>query len=434
MRPAWCRNRFSHMFTTFFLTALALSLLVRAWLAGRQMRHVAANRASVPQRFVEVMPLAAHQKAADYTIARTRLGMLESIVEAALLVCLTLMGGIEAIDRLVQGALAGSAMPDLVREVVLVVAVLLVSALVDLPFSLYREFVLEARFGFSVMTWRLYLIDTLKVVALAIVLGLPLLLVVLWLMQASGRWWWLYAWTVWSGFSLVLLLIAPTIIAPLFNKFVPLEDEALRGRVESLLARCGFAAKGVFVMDGSTRSTHGNAYFTGFGAAKRIVFFDTLIERLNPEEIEAVLAHELGHFRHHHVIQRIVVSLLTSFAGLAVLGWLIGQPWFFEQLGVEPSLATRDAVALLLFFFVMPIMTFLLAPLFSQASRRHEYQADAFAAEQTGAGELSRALVKLYEDNAATLTPDPLHSAFYDSHPPAALRIARLDQRALVAR
>jgi STE24 endopeptidase len=314
-----------------------------------------------------------------------------------------------------------------VQQLTLFVAVLVIAGLVDLPFSLYRQFGLEARFGFNKMTWKLFVADLFKMVAISALFGVPLLAVVLTLMRVSGALWWFYAWLVWTGFNLLIHLLYPTLIAPIFNRFAPLEDAPLRERIEALLARCGFAAKGVFVMDGSRRSTHGNAYFTGFGASKRIVFFDTLLARLSPREIEAVLAHELGHFKRHHVIKRIGVSFALSFAGLALLGWLVEQPWFFAQLGVDPTLASKDAVALLLFFFVMPVFTFLIGPLFSLASRRHEFEADAFAAQHTAASELVHALVKLYEDNASTLTPDPLHSAFYDSHPPAALRIERLD-------
>ena len=415
------------MFTIVFLTALVATTLTKLWLASRQVRFVAAHRNAVPARFSDRVGLAAHQKAADYTIARTRLAMLETLVGAAVLVAFTVAGGLQAIDDGLA-SLVGDSHP-LLRQLALVGAVILVSAAVDMPFSLVRQFRLEVRFGFNRMTFRLYLIDLVKGTAIGIALGAPLLAVVLWLMGAAGDVWWLYAWLVWMGFNVLVLVLFPTVIAPLFNKFEPLGDASLATRIEALLTRCGFTSKGVFVMDGSKRSAHGNAYFTGFGAAKRIVFFDTLIARLAPPEIEAVLAHELGHFARRHVIKRIAWSFAMSLAGLAVLGWLAHESWFYSGLGADPTLAMKNAFALLLFFFVLPVFTFPLSPLASFASRRHEFEADAYAAERTDPADLIRALVKLYEDNAATLTPDPLHSTFYDSHPPAALRIGRLEAR-----
>ena len=415
------------MFTFVFLTALVATTLVKLWLASRQIRFVATHRDTVPARFAARVGLPAHRKAADYTIARTRLAMIELLVGAALLIFLTVAGGLQAIDD-GFAALLGDA-HTMLRQLALVVAVVLVSAIVDLPFSLYRQFRLEARFGFNRMTLKLFVADMVKSALIGVALGAPLLAIVLWLMAAAGNAWWLYAWLVWMGFNLIVLVLFPTVIAPLFNKFEPLADVSLKTRIETLLARCGFASKGVFVMDGSKRSAHGNAYFTGFGAAKRIVFFDTLVARLAPAEIEAVLAHELGHFARRHVIKRIVWSFAMSLAGLALLGWLAQQPWFYTGLGADPTLSMKNAFALLLFFFVMPVFTFPLAPLASFASRRHEFEADAYAAAHTDPADLIRALVKLYEDNAATLTPDPLHSTFYDSHPPAALRIGRLEAR-----
>jgi STE24 endopeptidase len=399
------------------------------WLAHRQIRHVLAHRSAVPSRFAEVMPLAAHQKAADYTVDRVRFASLENGVEAMFLVVLTLVGGIQWIDDALQALFGQMDVPLVLRQLALLIAVILASALVDLPFAWYRQFRLEACFGFNKMTPALFLADLAKGALLGVVLGAPLLVVVLGLMDWAGRLWWLYAWFVWVGFQALMLLCYPIFIAPLFNKFEPLADQSLRARIDALLGRCGFAAKGVFVMDGSRRSAHGNAYFWGIGAAKRIVFFDTLLARLSASEIEAVLAHELGHFKRHHVGKRLAWSFATSLAGLALLGWLAGQSWFYQDLGTSPTLASRNAVALILFFYVLPVFTFLLSPLVSLASRRHEYEADAFAASQTGPGELIKALVKLYEDNASTLTPDPVHSAFYDSHPPATLRIAHLDMR-----
>ena len=415
------------MFTVVFLAALVATTLVKLWLASRQIRFVAAHRNAVPQRFAERVGLAAHRKAADYTIARSRLAMIELLLGAVFLIFLTVAGGLQAIDDGLA-ALLGHAHPML-RQLALVGAVVLLSAIVDLPFSLYRQFRLEARFGFNRMTLNLFVSDMMKSTLIGVALGAPLLALVLWLMAAAGNAWWIYAWLVWVGFNLGVLVLYPTVIAPLFNKFEPLADAALKTRIETLLAGCGFASRGVFVMDGSKRSAHGNAYFTGLGAAKRIVFFETLIARLAPAEIEAVLAHELGHFARRHVVKRIVWSFAMSLAGLALLGWLAQQPWFYAGLGADPTLSMKNACALLLFFFVMPVFTFPLAPLMSLASRRHEFEADAYAAAHSDPAALIRALVKLYEDNAATLTPDPLHSRFYDSHPPAALRIGRLEAR-----
>ncbi len=413
------------MFTSLFILALVVTTTGKLWLSSRQIAHVARHRDAVPPRFVGHVPLPAHHKAADYTIARSRLGMIETVVAAALLVVLTLMGGLQAIDDRLATMLGSVGI--LWRELALVGVVSVLFSIVDLPFALYRQFRLEARFGFNRMTVRLFFIDMLKTTALGIVLGVPLLAAMLWLMTAAGDLWWIDAWFVWIGFNLLLLWLFPTVIAPLFNKFEPLADAPLKARIEGLLARCGFASKGVYVMDGSKRSAHGNAYFTGFGAAKRIVFFDTLIARLSADEIEAVLAHELGHFAKKHVVKRIAWSFVMSLAALALLGWLAQQAWFYLGLGTDPTIGMRNVTALLLFFLVMPVFTFPLSPLSSLSSRRHEFEADAYAATHADAHDLIRALVKLYEDNASTLTPDPLHSTFYDSHPPAALRIARLE-------
>jgi STE24 endopeptidase len=409
-----------HPFTVVFLVALAAMVLTRLWLARRQAAYVAAHRERVPAEFAETITLSSHQKAADYTVAKTRLGMLETAVGALVLLAFTLGGGLQALwDLAAHVADAGG----IVHGLLFVTAITLVSGAVDLPFTLYRTFVIEARFGFNRMTLPLFIADLLKGAAIGAVLGLPLLAAVLWLMDRMGSWWWLYVWLTWVSFNLLVLVLYPTLIAPLFNRFSPLQDESLRGRIEALLAKCGFRAKGLFVMDGSRRSSHGNAYFTGLGASKRIVFFDTLLTRLAPAEVEAVLAHELGHFRRRHVLKRIVWLFAASLAFLALLGYLIDQPWFYAALGVE---RTGTAMALALFFLVIPVFTFLLHPVGTLYSRKHEYEADAYAAEHASAADLIRALVKLYQDNAATLTPDPLHSAFYDSHPPASLRVARL--------
>jgi STE24 endopeptidase len=409
-----------HPFTLVFVAALAAMVLTRLWLARRQALHVAAHRDRVPAEFASSITLAAHHKAADYTVARTRVGMLETLTGALLLLAFTVGGGLQALwDLAARFASAGS----IAHGLLFMAAITVVSGAVDLPFSLYRTFVVEARFGFNRMSLRLFATDLLKQTLVGAALGLPLLAAVLWLMERMGALWWLYVWITWVGFNLLVLVLYPTVIAPLFNRFSPLQDETLKQRIDALLAKCGFRAKGLFVMDGSTRSSHGNAYFTGLGAAKRIVFFDTLLARLAPSEVEAVLAHELGHFRRRHVLKRIVWLFAASLAFLAVLGYLIGQPWFYAALGAQSS---GTAMALALFFLVAPVFTFLFQPLGSVYSRRHEYEADAYAAEHSSAADLIRALVKLYQDNAATLTPDPLHSAFYDSHPPATLRVARL--------
>ena len=412
------------VFTLVFVAALAVSVLTRLWLATRQVRYVARHRGTVPAGFSERIPLSAHQRAADYTLARVQLGLVEAAIGVAVLLGFTLLGGIAAIADGLRAL-----MPDAPfwRQVLLVAAVGAIGGLIDVPIAWYRQFSLEKRFGFNRMTPGLFFTDLIRGTLLAVALGAPLLLAVLWLMERAGEAWWAWAWGVWVAFNLAVLVLYPTVIAPMFNRFVPLEPGPVRDRVERLLQRCGFASKGLFVMDGSRRSAHGNAYFTGFGRSKRIVFFDTLLSRLDADEIEAVLAHELGHFAHRHILKRIVTSFAISFAGLWLLGWLSRQPWFYQGLGVTPQ--PGDALggyALLLFFLALPVFTFVLQPLGSWISRRHEFEADAFAARQSSAADLSRALVKLYEDNAATLTPDPVHSAFYDSHPPAAIRLARL--------
>ncbi len=410
-------------FTLLFLTALVATVTVKLWLSHRQSRHVAAHRAAVPAAFAERIALAAHQRAADYTLARQRLAIVELAIGTAFLLGLTLCGGLQWLHDALLDALPQA---PFVRQLLLVLLAMVAAGLVELPVSLYRQFVLEERFGFNRMTLALYLVDLLKGALVGAALGVPLVAAVLWLMQRSGDAWWLWVWLVWMAFNLFVLLLYPTVIAPMFNRFEPLADAAVRERVERLLARCGFAARGLFVMDGSRRSSHGNAYFTGLGRARRIVFFDTLLARLSPAEVEAVLAHELGHFRHRHILQRVVVSFAVSLAGLALLGWLSGQRWFYQGLGITPQPGDLPAAALVLFFSALPVFTFALQPVASFLSRRHEFQADQFAARESAAPDLVNALVKLYEDNAATLTPDPVHSAFYDSHPPASQRIARL--------
>jgi STE24 endopeptidase len=377
----------------------------------------------VPREFAERIPLAAHQKAADYTVAKTKLGLLMLLVNAAVLIGFTLLGGLQMLSNFVF-SLAG---PGMTYQIGLLIAFAAVTSAIDLPFDYYRQFVLEQKFGFNKMSKSLFFADIVKNTLVGAAIGLPLIWVILALMDKSGALWWLYAWLVWSGFQLLMLVLYPTVIAPLFNKFTPLQDDSLRGRIESLMQRVGFASKGLFVMDGSKRSAHGNAYFSGFGSAKRIVFFDTLLARLAPHEIEAVLAHELGHFKLRHIVKRIIVMFALSLALLALLGYLKNQSWFYTGLGVEPMLlAQSDALALILFILTLPVFTFLLSPLSSITSRKHEFEADAFAAQHTNPQDLVSALVKLYEDNASTLTPDPVHSAFYDSHPPASVRIHHL--------
>ena len=411
-------------FSLIFITALVLTTLAKLWLARRHLSYIAAHRASVPEAFNEKIPLSDHQKAADYTSAKTRFDMLGTVFDAALLLAFTLGGGIQSVSDLISTKLGtGWFDSPIAQGVATIVVVLLIYSILEAPFNLYRTFVIEARFGFNKMTFGLYLLDALKGILVGATLGLPLLFGILWLMERMGAYWWLYAWLVWVVFNLFVLFIYPSFIAPLFNKFSPMQDDALKSRIESLLAKCGFTAQGLFVMDGSKRSSHGNAYFTGFGKTKRIVFFDTLLERLSINEIEAVLAHELGHFKRRHVIKRIAATFAMSLGFLWLLGQLMQTTWFYQGLGVS---APSTAVALLLFFIILPIFSFLLGPFMSAYSRKHEFEADAYAAKQTDAADLVNALVKLYQDNAATLTPDPLYSRFYDSHPPAMVRISHL--------
>jgi len=410
---------FSVLFVVFFV----LTMVLRTWLAARHIRHIARHRASVPAEFAPKVPLAAHQKAADYTVAKTRLGLVGMLWGGAVLIGFTLLGGLQLLSL----ALLPLTGPGLWHQMALVVAFGVISSLLDLPLDWYRQFVLEQRFGFNKMTPALWLSDLVKSTIVGAVIGLPLLWVVLTLMDKSGELWWFYTWLVWSGFQLLMIAIYPSVIAPMFNEFTPLEDASLKQRIEGLMARVGFASRGLFVMDGSKRSAHGNAYFSGFGRAKRIVFFDTLLSRLEPQEIEAVLAHELGHFKLRHIVKRVAVMFAMSLAFLALLGYLKGQAWFYTGLGVLPFMnASNDGMALILFVLVLPVFTFPLAPLSSITSRKHEFEADAFAARHTDGRHLVSALVKMYEDNASTLTPDPLHSAFYDSHPPASVRVKHL--------
>jgi STE24 endopeptidase len=408
-----------HALTVIFVAALAASTGLRLWLARRQIRSVRRHRDHVPQAFADTITPEAHRRAADYAVARTRLGIVDTALEAVVLLGWTLGGGLAAVDRFWQGL----GLPPLAAGIGVLATIVIVGALIDLPLRVWRTFGVEARFGFNRTTPGLFVADQLRAGALLLILGAPLAAIILWLMQAAGAGWWLYAWAVWLGFNLLMVWAWPAFIAPLFNRFTPLEDTGLRTRIEALLERCGFASNGVFVIDGSRRSGHGNAYFSGLGRNKRIVFFDTLLEQLDADEVEAVLAHELGHFRHHHIAKNIALMALASLAGLALLAWLMEQPWFYTALGV-PTPSIHAALAL--FMLVLPVFTFFLQPLFASLSRRHEFEADAFAAAQCRADHLVSALVDLYRENANTLTPDPVWSAFHDSHPPATERIAHL--------
>lgn len=406
-------------YSWLLLAVLLTGLCVRLWLAQRQITHIRRYKNQVPDAFVDKISLEAHQKAADYTTAKTYLGLAGTLLSSALLLFWTFAGGLETLDQLWRT----TGWDTLYTGTALFLTFMLIGLLIDLPLSLYTTFVLEEKYGFNKMTLKIFFTDMIKNITLTGIIGTPLIITVLWLMEKSGALWWLYVWSVWMGFSLLLMWAYPKFIAPLFNKFDPLEDEILRNRITTLLDKCGFSSNGIFVMDGSTRSGHGNAYFTGFGNNKRIVFFDTLIKSLSVGEIEAVLAHELGHFKHNHIKKMIALMAAMSLAGLTILGWLINQTGFYTGLGVNtPS----TYMGLLLFMLVIPLFTFFISPLLSAFSRKNEFEADDYAKQQSSADDLVSALVKLYEENASTLTPDPLHSAFYDSHPPAPVRITHL--------
>ena len=409
--------------TVAFCIALLGSLMVRLWLASRQIRHVARHRSQVPAPFAESVELAAHQKAADYTIAKERLGLIETAFGAALLIGWTLLGGLDALNHALLGWLGAG----MWQQLALLSTFALISGLLELPLAWYRTFRLEEHFGFNKTTLGLWLADGFKGMLVGAVIGLPLAALVLWLMEAAGPLWWFWAWSAWTVFNLLLLFIYPSFIAPIFNKFTPLQDQDLTARVEKLMQRCGFTAKGFYVMDGSRRSAHANAYFTGYGPAKRVVFYDTLLQQLSGPEVDAVLAHELGHFKRKHIVKRMLSLFGFSLVGFGVLGWLSSQAWFYSGLGVMPNLAApNSALALLLFLSVTPLFTLFTSPLMSATSRKHEFEADAYAVEHTNGRDLSSALLKLYKDNASTLTPDPLFVKFYYSHPPASERLARM--------
>jgi STE24 endopeptidase len=416
----------SLLLTSLFAAAVVLSFVLKTWLAMRQMRHVSAHRNAVPEAFVGTVSLEAHHKAADYTLARGRFGLVSLVFGTLVLLAWTLLGGLDAVNGWVRDAVQPR-FGSMAYQLALLAAVAAIGSVVEMPLDAWNTFRIEQRFGFNRMTWKLYLLDAAKGALVGAAIGLPLAALVLWIMGAAGSWWWLWAWLAWTGFQLLMLLLYPTVIAPLFNKFSPLPDASLAERVSALMARCGFRAKGLFVMDGSKRSAHSNAYFTGLGSAKRVVFFDTLLSRLSPAEVEAVLAHELGHFKLKHVPKRMLGMFAASLAALALLGWLAQQQWFYTGLGVTPNIGVpNDALALMLLMFALPPLGFLVTPFAAALSRKHEFEADAYASAQANGQDLANALVKLHEDNAGTLTPDPLYARFYYSHPPAAERLAAL--------
>ena len=410
-------------FTALFCALLLVGLLTRTVLGSRQIRHVVRHREAVPAAFAHTITPEAHRKAADYTVAKTRLALLNASFEAAVLIGWTLLGGLDWLNGVLLGFMGGG----LLQQLALLGSFAVIGGLVGLPLSWYATFRVEERFGFNKTTPALWLADLVKGSVVGALVGLPIAALVLWLMGAAGPAWWIWAWGVWMGFNLLALVLYPTLIAPLFNKFEPLADETLKARVSQLMQRCGFAAKGLFVMDGSRRSAHANAYFTGFGAGKRVVFYDTLLKQLSVDEVEAVLAHELGHFKHKHITKRLISMGLMTLAGFYVLGYVMQQPWFYTGLGVMPVLdGSNNALALLLFMLVAPVFTFMFTPLMTMMSRKDEFQADAYAASQTQGQYLVSALLKLYEDNASTLTPDPLYASVYYSHPPASQRIPKI--------
>ena len=411
-----------HLFTWIFLALLAATVITRFWLSYRQARHIEQHRDAVPEAFAARVSLAEHQKAADYSTTKIRLGRLSLAWETVWLLLWTLGGGLS----LVAAWWTGFGWSPLTTGIAVIISMAILMSLLDTPFSLYSTFVVEQRFGFNKMTLRTWLSDLMKSAALMLVIGVPLVAAILWLMDQAGAYWWIYAWGLWTGFSLLMIWAYPAFIAPLFNEFSPLEDESLRQRIDNLLSRCGFKSQGVFVVDGSRRSAHGNAYFTGFGNNKRIVFYDTLLESLDENEVEAVLAHELGHFKRNHIKKSLLLSIAITFGGFALLAWLMQSAWFYSALGVTQNTTYN---ALLLFMLILPVFTYFISPLFSWMSRKHEFEADDFARQQSDYKALISALVNLYRENASTLTPDPVHSMFYDSHPPASIRIAHLQTR-----
>lgn len=408
-----------HSFAVLFLAFFALSIVVKLWLAQRHLSHIQKHRAQVPDAFAEKISLEDHQKAADYTSTKVKFGRWPLLYDAAILMVWVFGGGLELLDQTTRAY----GLDPIYTGILVIFSLMIISSLLDLPFSIYSTFVIEEKFGFNRTTIKTFITDMFKGALLGAMLGLPLIWVVLWLMEQAGELWWIYTWVVWTGFSLLIAWAYPTWIAPIFNKFSPLEEGDTLNRIKSLLSRCGFNSDGIFVIDGSKRSSHGNAYFSGFGKNKRIVFYDTLLESLSDDELEAVLAHELGHFKRKHIVKGMGITIITTLIALAILAWLMKAEWFYTALGVStPS----TYMALLLFTIVMPVFTFLLSPLMSMFSRKNEFEADEYAAQQSDAQHLIHALVNMYKENASTLTPDPLYSAFYDSHPPAPVRIAHL--------
>ncbi|MBE9526804.1 MAG: M48 family metallopeptidase [Proteobacteria bacterium] len=407
------------LFSTLFIIMILLATMTHLWLSSRQIKHVQQHRQHTPPAFAEKISLDEHQKAADYTIAKEKLGNIELVFGTILLLIWTLGGGLEFVDQYIRGF----QLSPLYAGVAFILLIGFISSIIDTPISLYNTFVLEEKFGFNRTTFKTWLIDLVKQTLLGLLIGIPLIMTILWLMNSAGKYWWFYAWAVWMGFSFLMLWAYPAFIAPLFNKFSQLENQSLKQRIEQLMTRCGFISKGILVMDGSKRSSHGNAYFTGLGNNKQIVFFDNLLDSLDDEEVEAVLAHELGHFKKKHIVKRLIATTIISLIGFAVLGYLMQQDWFYHGLGMSH---TSIYAALVLFSIASPVFTFFLSPISAKISRKHEFEADDFAAQQADAQKLVDALVKLYKDNANTLTPDPLHSAYYDSHPPAPVRIEHL--------
>jgi len=409
------------LFSTIFIIMVLLSAAIHFWLAVRQVNHVKQHRNKTPAAFAEKISLEEHQKAADYTIAKEKLSNIELLLGTVLIFIWTLGGGLELLDQFIRSY----ELNPIYAGVAFVLLMGFISSIIDTPIGLYNTFVLEEKFGFNRTTFKVWLVDLVKQTVLGLVIGIPLIMVILWLMSSAGEYWWLYAWAVWMAFSFFMMWAYPAFIAPIFNKFTDLEEGELKQRIEQLMSRCGFISKGILVMDGSKRSSHGNAYFTGLGNNKQIVFFDNLLDSLDDEEVEAVLAHELGHFKKKHIMKRLISMTILMLASFAVLGWIMQQDWFYYGLGMStPSIYA----ALVLFSIASPAFTFFLSPISAMISRKHEFEADDYAAQQADANKLIEALVKLYKENANTLTPDPLHSAYYDSHPPAPVRIAHLNK------
>jgi len=407
-------------FYYLFIFLLITTTIFQVWLTKRHIAHIYKNKNKVPTAFSKTISILDHKKAADYTIAKSNIGVIDLIIQAIFLYLLTLGGGINVLTDIFSTLINN----ELVIGAMVIISVMLISSLVDLPLSVYKTFNIDERFGFNRMTSQIFLTDLIKQSILSVAIGVPILLISLWIISNLGGLWWLWLWVFISIFNFLMLILYPTYIAPFFNKFLPLNDVKLKTKIEKLLLKCGFKSDGLFVMNGSLRSNHGNAYFTGFGNSKRIVFFDTLLEKLSHKEIEAVLAHELGHFHHNHVKKRIIMMFVISFVGLYVLGILKDSPWFYESLGVIQS----DANGLLLFLLVSPLFIFFIRPLMAYYSRKNEFEADKYACKFADPEDLKISLIKLYRDNASTLTPDPLHSNFYDSHPPALERISTIDK------